>query len=534
MAAKFLTHHIPDEGVQFIPGDVVSLIHAAGRVQIIKDSAGEYVVTGGRTATEYTDSSLVVGQCAMQPTVPSGRVRLAFFSNAPVFFEGDARGYLVRAVEIVTGDGLNFTLKRTPGYSLLIAAVFAVAGPSLGAVVVVQHLLGVGTAALTYGCARSIAGRPAGLIAGLATAASGSSLIYEHAILTEALFGCILVGGTWRVVVGLKRQSPAVLALAGVVAGIGAVVRPVGLTLALVGPLLMVGSHPSRRGLVTGGAYLAAFGLIVMPWIVRNGLVHGEATPVHPGRFLIERTIKSNQTGVSMYAAPAGPDQPRLLREGRKILRGIESEQPTSFEVHATLARRLELTDVEASDLMWDLAVDAIRREPGAYLSGTWIELVQLIAGHEESVREHVLTRRSAWKGEDLEQMLDDGAVPDLLPEVWPEQGRRLPVAEALAHLYQPSRWIDVLLLASLLAAIWVLRDPSKRAVLIPLVIAAALVCCTVTINGAYARYRYPLDPLLHIAAAAGLVWSASLLLRSQWTASWRPRVSSFSPAAKA
>jgi hypothetical protein len=27
MAAKFSTHHIPDEGIQFVPGDVVSLIH---------------------------------------------------------------------------------------------------------------------------------------------------------------------------------------------------------------------------------------------------------------------------------------------------------------------------------------------------------------------------------------------------------------------------------------------------------------------------------------------------------------------------
>jgi hypothetical protein len=59
MAAKFSTHHIPDEGVQFVPGDVVSLVHAAGRVQIIKDPAGEYEVTGCRPATEYADSALL-------------------------------------------------------------------------------------------------------------------------------------------------------------------------------------------------------------------------------------------------------------------------------------------------------------------------------------------------------------------------------------------------------------------------------------------------------------------------------------------
>ena len=59
MAAKFSTHHIPDEGVRFAPGDVVSLVHAAGRVQIIHDPNGEYEATGCRPATEYADSALL-------------------------------------------------------------------------------------------------------------------------------------------------------------------------------------------------------------------------------------------------------------------------------------------------------------------------------------------------------------------------------------------------------------------------------------------------------------------------------------------
>jgi len=59
VAAKFSTHHIPDDGVRFAPGDVVSLIHAAGRVDIVRDPDGEYVVMGCRPATEYTGSALL-------------------------------------------------------------------------------------------------------------------------------------------------------------------------------------------------------------------------------------------------------------------------------------------------------------------------------------------------------------------------------------------------------------------------------------------------------------------------------------------
>jgi hypothetical protein len=254
--------------------------------------------------------------------------------------------------------------------------------------------------------------------------------------------------------------------------------------------------------------YLTAAGLALMPWIVHNALVHGEAAPVHPGRFLIERTIKSNQTGVSMYDAPIDPDDPPLVRERQKILREIEPEGPTSYEVHDALTRELDLSDAEASDLMWDLATDAIRREPDAYLFGTWIELAMLVRGQDESVWQHTLDRRSAWKGEELDDLLEDGTIPDLIPEIWAEQEERVLVAETIAHLYQPSYWIALLILGSALAAIWGARDPSRRSVLVPLGVVAGLVLCTVAINGAYPRYRYPLDPLLHITAAAGLLWT--------------------------
>ena len=59
MPPRFSTHHVADEGVRFTPGEVVSLVHAAGRVQIIRGPKGEYEDTGGRPATEYTDSSLL-------------------------------------------------------------------------------------------------------------------------------------------------------------------------------------------------------------------------------------------------------------------------------------------------------------------------------------------------------------------------------------------------------------------------------------------------------------------------------------------
>jgi len=443
-------------------------------------------------------------------------LRFVFFQHAPVFFEGDARGYLVRAVEISTGEGFQFSLKRTPGYPMLMAAVFSVVGPSLEAVVIVQHALGIATALLIYACARQIAGRTAGLLAGLATALSGSMLIYEHVILTEALFTFLLVASLWLVLLGASHRSWRKLGLAGGVASLTAMIRPVGLCLALVVPLVLLWLAPRRDGLKWGAAFLVAFGLVMAPWVLRNALVHGEAEVVHPGRFLIDRTIRHNATGVSMYSAPDRPGDSRRIRTGRAILRAIEPEEPSSFEGHAALMRRMQLTDAQASDLLRDLAIDAILRSPAVYLQGTLMELTVLVNGTPESVAKHVVDRRSSWKGSDLVSLIATGTIPELIPPTWDPEPH-LAIAEAAANVYQPARWNVVLLILAACAAFWGVRDSSRRAVLLPLGIVAAMSVCTVLINGALPRYRYPMDPLLHVAAASSLVWIGSTLRVRLW-----------------
>ncbi|MFN0071031.1 MAG: ArnT family glycosyltransferase [Chloroflexota bacterium] len=436
-------------------------------------------------------------------------LRVAFFFHAPVFFEGDARGYLVRAVEITAGDGFQFSLKRTPGYPLLLAAVFEIAGTSLEAVVLVQHLFGIATALLTFDCARRIAGRWAGLLAGLATATSGSMLMYEHVILTEALFTVLLVATLWLLLSGLMRRSMLLIAFAGLIASLGSMIRPVGLALTFAVPVLVLWVVPRRDALKLGAVFLAAFGLVMAPWVLRNALVHGEAEVVHPGRFLIERTITNNQTGIPMFAGPDRATDSRRIRTGRAILRAIESERPNSFEAHNALVRRMNLTDAQASDLLWDLAVDAIVRAPDVYVWGTWLELGELITGERETVSSHVADRRSSWKGTELMRLVNAGLLNDLLPVSWDEEGHRA-IADAVTQLYQPTNAILLILGFSIIATAWGLRDSSRRLALLPVGMALALAACTLIINGAFPRYRYPLDPLLHMAAAAGCVWTCT------------------------
>jgi hypothetical protein len=53
---RFSTHHVPDEGIWYTPGEIVRIDESARGIQIVKDPDGDYEVHSCRQATEYTGS----------------------------------------------------------------------------------------------------------------------------------------------------------------------------------------------------------------------------------------------------------------------------------------------------------------------------------------------------------------------------------------------------------------------------------------------------------------------------------------------
>ena len=51
---RFSTHHVPDEGTWYTPGETVRVDRSSAQTQIVKDPDGEYQVHSCRQATEYT------------------------------------------------------------------------------------------------------------------------------------------------------------------------------------------------------------------------------------------------------------------------------------------------------------------------------------------------------------------------------------------------------------------------------------------------------------------------------------------------
>lgn len=52
-SSRFPTHHIPDDGTRYALGEIVRVDQSSGRIEIVKDPAGDYEILSCRAATEY-------------------------------------------------------------------------------------------------------------------------------------------------------------------------------------------------------------------------------------------------------------------------------------------------------------------------------------------------------------------------------------------------------------------------------------------------------------------------------------------------
>ena len=135
-------------------------------------------------------------------------LRLAVLYRAPVLLTGDSQSHFLPGFDLAHGLGFDPDLRRTPGYPLFVAAVITLLGDELRALAFAQHVLGTGTALLTYALGRLTFGRLAGLAAGLLIALDGALILSEQTIMTESLFGLLLVGALVALVLGARASRP--------------------------------------------------------------------------------------------------------------------------------------------------------------------------------------------------------------------------------------------------------------------------------------------------------------------------------------
>lgn len=224
----------------------------------------------------WYDVALVVGVALV--------VRAIFVACYPYAgAAADSYEYWLRAGELASGaDVLRDpswhawqSFSRPPGYFLFLALFLGPLGAGKMAIVWAQIGLSALAAGLVYLMALPNFGRGAALAAGLLFALSMESMATAPRLLAEPLFMFFLLAGLAAVASLSTGPSYRTAILAGVMLGLAALIRAGPVPYAVLVGLALLAIHGVVRGGRLTVALLASLLVIVLPWCVRNSVVHG-------------------------------------------------------------------------------------------------------------------------------------------------------------------------------------------------------------------------------------------------------------------
>ncbi len=240
-------------------------------------------------------------------------------SDGQQFAWGDSASYWTLAGQIARGEPYQYghgqaRVFRTPGYPILLAGLFRVAGKEPP--VIWARVLGAGLGTLTVAGIMWLtkelfsprAASVAGVMASLYPGAIGMSVF----VLSEALFCPLMVGQMIGWVVATRSPCPQRAAgaalVTGVIAGVATLTRPSWLLFtpfACGVAFVLYGER--KRQLLVGVALAVGLVVAMMPWWVRNYGITGRLT------------LTTTQFGASLY------DGWRADSNGESDMRFVES-----------------------------------------------------------------------------------------------------------------------------------------------------------------------------------------------------------------
>jgi hypothetical protein len=427
-------------------------------------------------------------------------MRLAFFATWPPFMNLDSEGYYLPAHDILHGRAPDFGLRRSPGYPLFILPIIALVGEDLQRLVTVQHfVLGPLTVLATYGLARCFMAWPGALVAGALIAFSGPQLVFEHYVMTEALYGALLTIGVLAAVVAARREHRWLAIASGLVLGWAVLVRPIGQIVVGLGLVFLFVSvwhrnRSMRRAAMLGAAFVLASAVVVVPWMTYNYLTQGAFVIAHNGRFLLARTIKMDPHGFTFEALPGTVDDP-LRAAARRIVQQEAAKDPPGSSTNR-LRNELGLSELETFGLMSSLAVEAMINNPRYYLLGSIRFIGTSFAGRP------IVVRREGddWREVDWERRVR----PVLQQPVYRRNESR---ADLLLNLYNPHSLGPSLVILYALGVLLALVGRLPRKLLLTATVPFASIAAAAFVVGSEARFRYPLDPMITVVSVAGVSW---------------------------
>ena len=449
-------------------------------------------------------------------------LRLAYVAWAPVFIGGDSLQYFQPVHDLLNGRGFTLSLKRPPAYSATILLSQLLFGASFLPLIVFQHLLGATTVALTYGTGRLLFGRPAGVAAALLVAIAGPLMRWEHFLMSEALFTFAAALVVFLLVLAMRRSGRWPWAAAGLALGLALLTRSAGAALlpaVLLAPLLVEPlQRPFRPWLLAAGGraalVLGVCALVVVPWMVRNWLVHGAFTIAGAaGQNLITYTAIIHRPDFSFEDPLVGAldTDPRKATARQIVQKAMEDKlakpqlDVTGLGIHNRIMEETRMSQARANAVMQEIAVRAIVSRPLAYLRNTAEDVADIFRGREESLREHWdLWQSRGWRG----------PFSRYVGPASPAQEASFDRLALVDRLYHPARAALPLAALFALGTALAVVYPAWRPALVPAAAAAGLIVLSAATVGFVPRYRLPPDPMINVVAMGALVWLATWAVR--------------------
>lgn len=265
---------------------------------------------------------------------------------------------------------------QDPLYAYFLAAVYSVFGHRYLPVAAIQLLLGALVAPLSYMAARPWFGRPAACVAGVVSALYVPAIYYDGLVLKTSL-GLFLVAALLASLsLAVRRRSPLLWGVAGVVLGLGCLTRG---NLVLLVPVVAVWAlvdtpsgaderiglrgrliDPARWSVV--GALLLGCALVLIPTALRNRAVGSEwvLTTSNAGQNFYIGNNPLNDTGEYQRLPFVDPNPKYEERD---------------FAREASRRLRREVGVRETSRFWSSEALSWIRSDPKGWARLTWLKL---------------------------------------------------------------------------------------------------------------------------------------------------------------
>jgi len=210
------------------------------------------------------------------------RLLLVYFDGGSVPITGDAPNYLAIADSLREGKGFSLngqdpTATRMPLYPLFLAGVLSLPEAGMRTIQFFQALIDSLTCLLVYFLASRLLNKPNSVICGLLIALYVPMASRCLSVYSETLFTFFLVASILLLVLNQEYIWPS--GAAGLVMGIGTLVRPNGLVIGIFLVLWMLFFYNWKKALIHSAAFLFCVSLVLAPWVIRNAAVFDRFIP---------------------------------------------------------------------------------------------------------------------------------------------------------------------------------------------------------------------------------------------------------------